>query len=95
MTFMDEKSPTRDVFYTKPLVPDVHVVKSRLQKSGIFDSEYISAFGIDYDNPKDKYFKTCELPTKHTKPFSDYLNHAKGTTKFSIYQQGYSGNKLF
>jgi len=77
--------------YTKALIPDIMVNRSRPFKSQIFESEYNAAFGKFKDNPKEKYFQISCMTNGKTKPFSDNNYFAIGTNKYSSNCQGYTG----
>jgi len=92
MKSLKEHSEQKDLIYAKPLIPDIHVVKSRPFRSEVHESEYISCFGKLNDNIKEKYFLTSKISNGKEKQFSDYLREAaKGTNKLSENPQGYLG----
>lgn len=92
MKSLEEHAKHTDILYAKPLIPDIHVVKSRPYKTEVHESEYISCFGKVNDNIKEKYFLTSKTSNGKEKQYSDYMRLAKGTNKFSDNPQGYSGN---
>lgn len=91
MNSLEKHASSKDLIYAKPIIPDIHVVKSRPFRSDVHESEYISSFGKLNDNNQEKYFLKSKISNGKEKPFSDYMRLAKGTNKFSDNPQGYSG----
>lgn len=92
MKSIEQHETKKDSAYAKPIIPDIHVVKSRPFKSEVHESEYISCFGKVNDNIKEKYFLTSKISNGKEKQYSDYMRTAKGTNKLSENPQGYLGN---
>jgi len=86
-----ESQSSKDLYYPKAIIPDIHVTRSRPFRSDVHESEYIYSYGKLNDNNKDKYFLSTKMPNGDIKPYSDYMKLAKGTNKFSHNPQGYLG----
>lgn len=92
MRIINESDEMKKLFYSKKLVPDILVKRSRPFRGGCPETEYSKSYGKYLDNPKDKFFKTSKMPSGLIKPYSDCLDEiSKGTNKASINIQGYSG----
>ena len=93
MKTINKTPEQKDQFYSKAMIPDILVDKSRAFRSGgCPESEYEKSFGKHLDKPMDKFFKTFKLPSGKEKIYYDCLNISKGTNKASYNIQGYSGN---
>ncbi len=87
-----ENNPNKsDLLFAKPLIPDIHVERSRTFRSQVCESEYISNFGKCNDNNREKYFLNSKISNGDVKPYSDYMKMAQGTNKYSSNPQGYTG----
>jgi hypothetical protein len=93
MKKLNESDEMKNLFYSKKLVPDILVKRSRpFRGGGCPETEYSKCYGKYLDNPKDKFFKTSKMPSGLIKPYSDCLDEiSRGTNKASINMQGYSG----
>jgi hypothetical protein len=96
MNIINKNPSTKNLFYAKELVPNIHVTKSRLFRDGYcMNTEYDKTYGKHLDKPQDKFFKVIKLESGKEKPYADCLdNISKGTNKASFNTQGYLGNLL-
>ena len=97
MKTINENQDSKNLFYSKQIIPNALVVKSRaFRGGGCPETEYAKTFGKHLDKPNDKFFKTVKLPSGKEKPHADCLdNISQGTNIASINIQGYSGNYFY
>lgn len=96
MSIINKNPETKELFYSKELVPNILVTKSRPYRGGgCPETEYDKCYGKHLDNPKDKFFKTSKLPSGKEKPYADCLNISQGTNKASMNIQNYLGKFFF